>query len=614
MVYSKLKSYIGSIEHKSIVTGISLLLFLSPILYFSALNNPSHVPRIAFLSLVSVFICFIYFLLLFKNNSFLYFHKIHLLVLALLIWATLSIVWTIDFGNFAYEIIPLWALVGLFFVASQVSSFKYIKIFIAVSVIGALYAALIGLMQNYGMNPVGYRYDNSIMNSTFGYKNHAALYMDLIIPVALVMVIITENKIARWLLAVITAIITGFLLELHTRGSWLVLFIWFTIFLIYLYFNSKKPDSLLPLLRSRSKEIFFIIVATGLIFSSNGLIDKKWQRPIKEGQLIDNSSGNRLRFYVNSLNLIKDKPITGVGYGAFWKGFRKYTNKPLIIKRSSSTLYVYRLHNDPLQYVVELGIFGGLIILSIFFILTYMSYKLITAYNDPVKRLIVIGLYAGVFACGLHSLIDFPLHKPSSAIQFWLYMGLLTGLYIKIYLIRIKPNKIYIILTIIATLLYTTTASAFHYKHIKSNFYQRLAVIDKLNGNCAGATKNIDLAIQSAGFYPITHAVRVYMHTECKTRNDKLIKILNEELTWDDTNLLALLYRGQILLISGYNLSAFNDFNKVVQILPHRPTGKIWLAKSLIALNKKQIAKQFLLKTLKEHPDNKEVNELLSTL
>ncbi|MEJ2142414.1 MAG: O-antigen ligase family protein, partial [Gammaproteobacteria bacterium] len=354
MFPAQLKSYISSIELRSIVVGISLLLFLSPILYFSALNNPSHVPRIAFLSIISTFICFIYFFSLLKNEKKIYFHKIHILVLLLLTWATVSISWTIDYGNFAYEIIPLWALVGLFFVASQVSSFKNIKIFLTVSIFGALYAAVIGLMQNYGLNPVGYRFDPSIMNSTFGFKNHAALYMDLIIPVSLVMAIITENKIFRWLLTIIAGILVGFTLELHTRGSWLVLVIWSLIFICYLYIDSRGNNNILSLLKIRYKEILFILVTSGIIFGSHGIIDEKWQRPVQEGEMIDTSSSDRLRFYYNSLNVIKDKPLTGVGYGAFWKGFRKYTNKPLVIKRSNASLYVYRLHNDPLQYFVEL--------------------------------------------------------------------------------------------------------------------------------------------------------------------------------------------------------------------------------------------------------------------
>ncbi|MEJ2143382.1 MAG: hypothetical protein P8Y24_13735 [Gammaproteobacteria bacterium] len=193
-------------------------------------------------------------------------------------------------------------------------------------------------------------------------------------------------------------------------------------------------------------------------------------------------------------------------------------------------------------------------------------------------------------------------------------MGLLAGLYIKHQSRSIKPGKIYVGLAVLITFLYATTATVFHFKHIKSNYYHRLAVIDKLNGNCKGATQNIDKAIHAGNFYLMTHAVRVYMHTECKTRNDLLLKILNEELTYDNTNLIALLYRGQILLMSGYPFPAFKDFNKVVQILPHRPTGKIWLAKSLIAMDKNKIAKEFLLKTQTEHPENKEIKALLSNL
>ena len=90
--------------------------------------------------------------------------------------------------------------------------------------------------------------------------------------------------------------------------------------------------------------------------------------------------------------------------------------------------------------------------------------------------------------------------------------------------------------------------------------------------------------------------------------------MLNQELTWDPTNILGLLYRGQIMLETGYPITAYNDFNKAAYLLTHRPTAHIWLAKSLLELKQTEQAKALLTKIVAEHPDNQEAKKMLDEL
>ena len=394
------KNYIAQLDDKYLVFILSFLLLLSPILYINNLQNPSHVPRIALLSIFAVIGILFYLYRLWKLECKLYFHKVHILVLALLLWATISITWTIDFGNFAYEIIPLWSLVGLFFISSHLAPINNIKFLIFVSLVGASYAAIIALLQNYDFNPSYIYHSDAAMPSTFNYKNHFALYLDLIIPLSLSLTIIIRNSVLRKLTVLLTGLIIGTLLELHTRGSWLTLATWLSLSLIIIFIFRKNCQQVIKTILNRKYEILSIILISTFIFLSPGKVDKTWNRSAQEGKVLDQSSSDRLLMYYNSLGMIKDNPVTGVGYGAFWKGFREYMNHPLIINRSDGANYVYRLHNDPLQYFTELGIPGGALILTLFIFISYMGFRLFYLYDDPTHKIIALGLLMSIWACG----------------------------------------------------------------------------------------------------------------------------------------------------------------------------------------------------------------------
>ena len=607
----KYQNYLTTLNKNKIAYFILALLFLSPILYVNALYNPSHVPRMTLLSIASILGLWFLFITHFKSQSILYFNKIHWLVLLLLVWSTLSIIWTVDYGNYAYEIINLWGLVAIFFISSQIANFKLQKILILTSVVAASYASIIALMQNYGLNPSFINPDISIMSSTFGFKNHFALYLDLIIPLSLALVIITKDSKIRIIITILSSIIIGTLLELHTRGSWLTLSIWLIVCLATLFIIKNTNSEIFKLLSKRKFELLTVLILSLSIFLSKGEIDRTWSRPVQEGEVLDTSSKDRLLMYYNSLGMIKDHPLTGVGYGAFWKGFRKYMNHPLIIKRSDGSNYIYRLHNDPLQYFTEIGIPGGILVITIFFYITYMGYKLLLVLKNPEQVILLLGLLMSTIACGVHSLIDFPLHKPSSAIQFWVTMGLISSLYLKHFNLCITTKRYYINLALFITLLYTLIASTFHYKNITGNYYHKKSLLAK---DCKSATENMDLSIKEGGFYLISHARRVYIHIKCKTPTPILLDVLNEELNWDPTNVKALYFRGQIFLRSGYPEISLSDFNKIIELVPHRWPAKIAAVSALLKMERKDEAIKLTKQIIEQHPELEDAKKMLEEI
>ncbi len=610
-----MKNQMSEIITRPGVVLIALLLLLSPVLYIHILHNPSHAPRSALLSLVAILSSAGFFYSKIKSNDY-YFYagKIHILVLLFLFWAMFSIAWTVDYGNLAFELIPLWGLVILFFISSQYADFTTCKLFISVSVAGASYAAIVGLLQNYGINPLEYRPLEFNMMSTFAYKNHAALYLDQIFPIALISALISNGRVMRWVLSGAAAIILGFLLESHTRGSWLTLVVWLTVIIFYIAWKRKSNKNLIGHLWQRKWQIITILFIATSIFIIPGNIDKNWERTAKQGQTLDDSSRHRVIFYKNSLNIIKEHPVTGAGYGAFWKAFRLHMNHPEIIDRSDERLYLYRLHSDPLQTFVELGIPGGLLSIMIVLVTLFMAFKLLLKLQSSEEKLLVVGLLSGFLACVIHSMIDFPLHKPSSAIQFWVTMGLIAGLYLRKNSEPVRFRFPHISVALIIIGLYVIFAPLFHWQHLQSNYYHRQAILEWNANNCNGALKNINRAVEVGNYYPPTHIERVNIHVSCNKNPQDIFKTLNEELMWDDTNTQALIYRGYIYLNNGYFDLAEQDFKRAVYILPHRPVAKMGLAKTYIKSGQLNQAKELLEKIRQDNPDYAPAEKLLMSL
>lgn len=593
---------------------LALLLLLSPVTYFDVFHNPSHVPRIVLLSIIAVFASFSLLYVIWQKDKGIYLHWIYLIVVCFLSWATLSILWTIDLGNYAYQIIPLWALVFLFFISARVASFNTTKILIVASFTGAMYATIIALLQNYDINPFGFRIRNAAVASTFVNNNHFGLYLDQIVPVALCLVVITTNLKLRWLVTILTGIMLGVLLELHTRGSWLALLTWLVFLLIVLVVSYRKSRQVFDKLWSRKFELTTVVLITMLIFFSHGATDRRLQAGEPEARILDSSARIRLHAYLNSLDMVRDKPIQGTGYGAFWKGFRSYMNHPHVIRQTNESIYLYRLHNDPLQVFTELGIPGGLMVIFLVIFVMYMGIRLYSSSDDRDEKVISLALLMAIVACSAHALVDFPLQKPSSAIQFWVALGLISGLYIKKFKQPVRIRKPYLAGLFLIVGSYSLVAAAFHYKHARSNYYHRAATVAMQKQDCPGAISNIDRAVLEGNFYLITHATRVQYHINCKLDDKILFAALNQELAWDETNTLALLYRGYILKNNGYLEYALNDFNQIILLLPHRLPAKIGLIKTLIAMQKYDQAQASLLEVQREYPDSEELEKLSNEL
>lgn len=131
----------------------------------------------------------------------------------------------------------------------------------------------------------------------------------------------------------------------------------------------------------------------------------------------DPTSG-RLTYWSATLEMIKRRPLLGVGLGAF----------PVAYTEFDTTSGVYRIeesHNDYLQILSDAGIVGAAFGLLFLYALFRTGFKRLGS-ADAYRRGVAAGALAGCVAALVHALFDFSLQLAANALLFLVLAVLAT--------------------------------------------------------------------------------------------------------------------------------------------------------------------------------------------
>ena len=134
---------------------------------------------------------------------------------------------------------------------------------------------------------------------------------------------------------------------------------------------------------------------------------------------ITQGEGGRTLAWTNSLKLIKEHPLLGVGTGNWKVEELKYENLT-----STNYIYLYKSHNDFIETTAETGIVGGLLFLSIFLLIGYNFLRAFFRRGATEKSYMYLFLPAfGIFAYSFDAFFNFPADRPEICSLFAIYVG-----------------------------------------------------------------------------------------------------------------------------------------------------------------------------------------------
>lgn len=125
----------------------------------------------------------------------------------------------------------------------------------------------------------------------------------------------------------------------------------------------------------------------------------------------------RLSFWKDSMGLIREYPLTGIGLGDFGIAFRRF-------QTSWVTFFVDHAHNDYVEFATETGLVGAALL---FLPMLYLLGKMIVSFLKDSRRYrpaILLGCIGSTLAILLHSITDFNLQVTSNALVFSVVLGI----------------------------------------------------------------------------------------------------------------------------------------------------------------------------------------------
>lgn len=326
------------------------------------------------------------------------------------ILAIVSCVFSIYKHDSLYALLRLFAYIGLYYIVANELDHTTRKriLWLAVVMGGAL--SLYGLLQYFGICGHGWWMPERFLAATYRNHNHFAGYLELVIPVALVMIttgMARASVASRSMLLAALVLMFAALLLTQSRGAWVSLG---CALLAMLYMTVSRDMS-----RARVM-VAIVLVAVSAVSAAYFAGDLLSSRiaTVTAADEGDDVSGGRFKIWQGATGMIRERPLTGVGIGDFDKGFYRY--RPLGFNARA----VYA-HNEYLHMAAEMGLFAPLLMLWIF--IAIMREGLGKRERSPYA----FGCAIGVLSLSLHGLVDFNFHIPANMILFTVWLGIASG-------------------------------------------------------------------------------------------------------------------------------------------------------------------------------------------
>lgn len=368
-------------------------------------------PANIYIALLGVFSCSFLLLEFLKQKAIWFPKRAGYLLVLFLVWVIVASLFSRDIGESIWETVKFVSF-GFLFLATYNLNRKNPKaqIFLMLSfaIVGFLLLARDLLLF---FSEPGTR--GNYFVGSFYWHNQMAGFLLFLIPILLNFCVRVRQlffKMGFFLMLVIAVVA---MILTYSRGGWLSIIVALPLFSIF----AKNRLSYLAVGLSAFILAFLITIFSILPVS---IIE----RTSSIGQDVSGAnrtvSGNlRMTVWQNSLKMIKDYPIFGVGPGAFGSVYYKYQSTPW--------LYAKDAHNYFLQFAAELGLVGllGFVLFSLSIVLLVISVR--EKVSDEKGYMLLPGVIVALAASYVHAFVDVDWSRISLFLMFWVFMTVVVS-------------------------------------------------------------------------------------------------------------------------------------------------------------------------------------------
>lgn len=371
-------------------------------------------------------------------------------ILGFITWSFVSLLW-IENGYLAAIMLVQFVAISLIFLLT-VNVFKNnrrIDGFIILITVSLTFVSVIGLLQYYfsDIDTIKHFFVQiASPASTFGNKNFASHFLVMVLPLNFVLILLSKNSRQIALYSVFLAISSWFLIYTVARQAYVAIAV--ELLVLFLFFAldkwKNKDKALLETIDNRKiKGVAIVFILIFLIFAAN--FTKQGfsysNSKIEKIQSISVDEHNpRLPAWRNTIEMIKDHPIIGVGVGQWQAKYPLYYDRAMkdIIFNESTRLK--RLHNDYLEIFANVGVVGYVFLLWISWLMIKILWYILRDCNNDY-RIQVLGLTLGVIGFLVVSIFSFPIRVFFPAFLLFVFIGIIVSINSNSVVFHFNKNK-----------------------------------------------------------------------------------------------------------------------------------------------------------------------------
>ena len=366
-----------------------------------------------------------------RNNA-LIFDELFILLSLVVTWALISLSWAHNLYEATVKLFDwLAALVGAFLVVQVIRTPRHLRFFMEALFWSGVVLALLGIAQYlYRVQWIAQQVPPA---ATFANKNMAAHYYLLTFPLGVALYWRNDKRLLHWVYAFGTALIVLALLYTRTRSASLSFLVALGVlcgFCVYEIRQSRNPFANKRGNVAIAAAVVFMLIA--LHFNAKGF-NWFWDKVVAGGAStvqevqFDGTGNTRISIWANTLAMIGDHPVLGVGMGNWSVEYPFYHTRVFVDREMGYAKQHINAHNDYLEIVAELGLFGllGLVWLSV---AVFSKCLALFADANNEHRTVRACLLAALAGMACTALFSFPLQQPVSVFLIFIYICLFSSL------------------------------------------------------------------------------------------------------------------------------------------------------------------------------------------
>ena len=433
--------------------------------------------------------------------------NLYLPIFGFIIWSFITLFWVED-GYLASIMLSQFLSYSLIFVV-VINIIKKTEVISILNVLIVLMSivSIIGLVQYYfsDIHSVKYLFSQTaVPGSTFANRNMASHFIVMTLPLAFVLLLSARDKFNIVVYSVASSIGSWFLIYTLARQAYVAMGVELLILLFVVVLDNwkNKSNSLLKTaVLKKSKGIALIAILLLLSLATN-FTDKGWGSELNSNLKTERIQSifvaqkiGRLPAWRNTIEMIKDHPVAGVGVGQWSETYPLYYDRVMNDVMFNETTQLKRLHNEYLEMFANFGLVGYFFLLWLLYLIAKIVLLALTNKSNEYRN-IVLAVTLGLTGFSVVAMFSFPIRVYLPAFLVFVYISLLCILddsckkSFVIIKLRGKVLKLFLFLAILAGSI-STFASKYAYDWL-------IAEHHALNASALITLKKYNLALNSS--------------------------------------------------------------------------------------------------------------------